>query len=407
MIDFSKLKSLAIPEGTVSRILAGSRVLWNKNKKLLPDGYTLLDYIESNGEQYINADFVPNQDTRVVCKAVCEVSGAINQLFGARASNNPTNAFNFFASSAGYYRSDYGGRTSSFPETVNTTEPIVIDKNRETTTINGVHEAKARAATFSAGCSMVLFGTNTNGTVTCGRVRIYYFKIYDNGVLVRDLTPCMNPAGEIGMYDRVTKTFYGNSGTGEFTYGHAFVEYIEGTGTQYIDTGFIADSNTKVVMDCQSMGNGTMSSAQAFFGARTGTTSECFAVYWHKGDGSYRYYYGTDYGSKKLDRITDRITITADKNVATFGDAVTLTRPVENFSGSYPIYLFAMNNAGEVMGATKLRVYSCRMYDGSGVLVRHYVPCRTMSGEYGMYDKVDGQFYGNAGTGAFAGSEGG
>lgn len=182
--------------------------------------------------------------------------------------------------------------------------------------------------------------------------------------------------------------------------GYTRRSYIESDGKQWINTEFIADANSKVVMDCQSMGVGTMSSAQAFFGARSGTTLECFAVYWHKGDSSYRYYYDTSYGSKKIDRITDRIMITADRNVATIGDYATLTRPVATFNGSYPIFLCAMNNAGEVMGASKLRVDSCQIYD-NGTLARSYLPYTNPDGEAGLWDFVTGAFYANAGSGAF------
>ena len=45
-------------------------------------------------------------------------------------------------------------------------------------------------------------------------------KFYDDkNVLVRDFTPCKNPSGEVGLYDYVTKQFYGNAGSGTFIPG--------------------------------------------------------------------------------------------------------------------------------------------------------------------------------------------
>jgi hypothetical protein len=55
--------------------------------------------------------------------------------------------------------------------------------------------------------------------VYAGYVKIYSCKIYDNGTLVRDFIPCLNPDGEAGMYDFVNETFRGASGTGDFIYG--------------------------------------------------------------------------------------------------------------------------------------------------------------------------------------------
>ena len=42
---------------------------------------------------------------------------------------------------------------------------------------------------------------------------------YDNGVLVRDLIPCKDPGGNIGMFDSVNCKFYGNAGAGELVAG--------------------------------------------------------------------------------------------------------------------------------------------------------------------------------------------
>ena len=50
--------------------------------------------------------------------------------------------------------------------------------------------------------------------------RLYYFKIYDNGTLVRDYVPVKRISdGAIGLYDKVNKLFYGNDGTDSFGAG--------------------------------------------------------------------------------------------------------------------------------------------------------------------------------------------
>ena len=51
-------------------------------------------------------------------------------------------------------------------------------------------------------------------------MRIYYFKIYENGVLVRNYVPCYRISdGVIGLYETVTGTFVTNAGEGTFTKG--------------------------------------------------------------------------------------------------------------------------------------------------------------------------------------------
>lgn len=46
-------------------------------------------------------------------------------------------------------------------------------------------------------------------------------------------------------------------------------------------------------------------------------------------------------------------------------------------------------------------LYECKIYDGS-TLMRHFLPCKTGE-EYGLWDAVTNQFFGNAGDGQFSG----
>lgn len=59
------------------------------------------------------------------------------------------------------------------------------------------------------------------------KLKIYYFKVYDNGKLVRNFVPIYKGAkiGDFvvpgnGMWDIVEQKFYPNAGTGSFTYGY-------------------------------------------------------------------------------------------------------------------------------------------------------------------------------------------
>lgn len=184
----------------------------------VPEGYQRLEYIESTGTQYIDTGFKPNQDTRVVCKTVCEVSSTANWVFGARTSN-ASNQFTFLGASAGTYASGFATAAVNFPASLNTTNPIVVDKNKTVTNINGGNAVTNTTATFTAPVNLALFAVNTNGTISYGKVKLYYVQIYDNGILVRDFIPCKTPSGEIGLYDTITQSFYGNAGTGTFSAG--------------------------------------------------------------------------------------------------------------------------------------------------------------------------------------------
>ncbi|MBP5344363.1 MAG: hypothetical protein J6Y85_04765 [Alphaproteobacteria bacterium] len=45
---------------------------------------------------------------------------------------------------------------------------------------------------------------------------MHYFKIWDNGALVRDLVPVLDPDDIPAMYDQVEKRLYYNLGSGQF-----------------------------------------------------------------------------------------------------------------------------------------------------------------------------------------------
>lgn len=104
--------------------------------------------------------------------------------------------------------------------------------------------------------SAYLFGRNLNGEATSlGDGKIYRYRHMQGAKVIRDMIPVRK--GDVGyMYDIATGHLFGNRGTGEFSYGLDMIpalssatpiEYIESTGTQYIDT-FI-DANTPLSVE--------------------------------------------------------------------------------------------------------------------------------------------------------------
>lgn len=51
-----------------------------------------------------------------------------------------------------------------------------------------------------------------------------------------------------------------------------------------------------------------------------------------------------------------------------------------------------------INSACKGRLFEAKIWDGSGTLIGHYIPCRRASGEVGVYDAVTRKFLGNAGS---------
>lgn len=219
----------------------------------LPVGYTPLDYIESIDGQYINTGFSPNQNTRVVCDfqftALPTTTDYHLGVFGARVGVNADDKSFVFA-----YR-DYTNSNSNFRSDYNTTRTMfnvdsslilnryVVDKNKNVTILNGEFVNETVTASFGTfninNIPLYLFGINTNNDSGGNkfRLRIYSCQIYDNGTIVRDFKPCVNPEGKIGMYNTINSVFYPNAGTGEFIPGHNYTvnNYVNDSINLWLD----------------------------------------------------------------------------------------------------------------------------------------------------------------------------
>ena len=186
----------------------------------------------------------------------------------------------------------------------------------------------------------------------------------------------------------------------ELPSGYTQVEYIESSGTQCIDSMFKPNQDTRVVLDFQMTAENSDLSANVVFGARSSASSKAFAVQWNTSNDNFQHFYNNGYDNLDFGNFDIRQVAEMNKNVFSL-NGETHTRTYASFQCAYTLYLFALNNAGTVAFYSKMRLYSCQIYD-NGTLIRDYVPCLNPSGTAGLYDMVNGVFYGNAGTGSFS-----
>ena len=192
----------------------------------LPEGYTVYEYIESSGTQYIDTGFKPTYASRVVAE-VSDVQSP-SFVFGVRNGAGGANQFSFYRNAETTIRSDYFGPTSVSADITDTSTKVIIDKNTNVVNAYGVTITNTAVTGGTSALPLWLFALNDSDTVTLpATMKLYSCQIYDNDALIRNFIPCLSPDSEIGLYDTVNSVFYANSGTGAFTAG-AEVEY--GTG---------------------------------------------------------------------------------------------------------------------------------------------------------------------------------
>ena len=206
---------------------------------VLPTGYTLLEYIYSNGTQYIDTGFVPNRDTRIDIVTMPidfrDVSGPNGVGFVPYGSATDYNdhAFECYSQSSTsdllgrQFKFNYGDLSKFAGNTIfeNQITKITHNKNEVTVSVGDVESTikfwwdLPEQPSFECPYTMWLFGTHRPSGIISGAMRVYSCKIYDNGILVRDYVPCKDNYGNVGLYDKTNGVFYGNAGTGNFGSG--------------------------------------------------------------------------------------------------------------------------------------------------------------------------------------------
>lgn len=177
--------------------------------------------------------------------------------------------------------------------------------------------------------------------------------------------------------------------------GYTRVEYIQSSGTQYINTGFVPNQDTRLVLDLTYVSS---DSGEVVLGGRTAYGSNSFTTWpssWKWKD---------EYGSSTITTTTTadnaRHTLEKNKNVTYLDGTAICTHSSQTFTSPVSLYLCGLNQNGTLNNIAKIKIYSCQIYD-NGTLVRDFRPCTNASGAAGLWDDVNSVFYANAGTGTF------
>ena len=178
--------------------------------------------------------------------------------------------------------------------------------------------------------------------------------------------------------------------------GYTELEYIQSSGTQYIDTGLKPNQDTRVVTKFDMIQTDT--AWRKLWGSGSGSYNLDFAL-WNSGTTKLQSYYGTK-TNNAVPITSMSLNVDANKNIWKYsGETITFDK--NNFTCAYSMYIFNVNkddNSQYFPGMMKL--YLFKIYDND-VLVRDFIPCKNPSGVIGLYDLVNNQFYQNAGTGTF------
>lgn len=258
------------------------------------------------------------------------------------------------------------------------------------------------------GLNIHLFAGNVDGEATCKAwARVYSVRVWQDGVLVRDMRPCLKD-GRAGLHDAVSDAIF-YSGTGvDLVYDASFnepdymVEYVDSDGMAYVDTEVRGRSGTSCAADMAWL---KLNGDFAFLDARTAMNVNDRVFLLHSsqagvegqggrvglGYGNYRYV--TDYAFFKVGERHFVETTLEPENQTIRIDGTTLytANSAETYDTGRSLYLFANHVGDEALNRSRVRFYSLKIWQ-DGRLVRYFTPC-VKYGRGALYDAVDGRIF--------------
>ena len=198
----------------------GTDICWvysihNNVGNVSPAEYTALEYIESDGTQYIDTGIVQNTLNFQVDMDVSFSDTSGRYLFGV----SQTSPMYMGRNSGGHFEMNQGFTTLT--SGINKRANLKWGRNTDnehmklTVTIDGQSESLiSQSAGTTTNNNFTLFTNNLRTTVTNRlKGRIYYAKIYKNNELVFDAIPVQHGT-TVGMYDTVSQQFFPSAASG-------------------------------------------------------------------------------------------------------------------------------------------------------------------------------------------------
>ena len=417
------LKPCIDPKGVVCFYdMVTKKYFYNQGTGTLIAGNKInfVDYIIFDGDSYIDTLFKPNpHTTRTVldCMLLDNTSSGGQGVFGARPSSvSSINSMNIWFNTSDAPKTLRLDCTGNYqvtkPDNIDITQRLLIDCLDKDVTINGVTYSSTvdKSNTTYLNYSMYLGNFNNAGTpYTKGcNMNVYGFTIYDNGVLIQNLKPCV--VNEVAcFYDMVTGKIFNNAGTGTLKASGRFVESIVGDGASWINTNYIMTSEQQEV-ECEFEYINATDTQQMFGLNIAGKDAGIYPstsgsnIFVRGGSGSYVVNFVMDYAKKHTLYAKAEL---GQPFMATFdGETKQSTNPIDVINTTHPWYLFGLNkgdNASAVY-CYKGKIYLFKMYD-NGVLVRDFRPYVDENGNACFKDLVTDKLFYNQGTGILSYTE--
>ena len=201
----------------------------------------------------------------------------------------------------------------------------------------------------------------------------------------------------------IAEVHFNNSKIWEKPPEYTRLEYIESTGTQFINTGVCPTSATNIDIDFAYV-EGAVSKWIPIYGRRGNTKSTYFCLFIGQNNLKLTPNYGEFDPGNASNLIIPKGTkfnIRTDAGNLYYNGKLNTSCSTTSYTitnSTSPVYLFDLNP--RMSRNTQMRLYECKFYENS-VLIRDFIPVLDGNNVPCLYEKVNRTFYYNLGTGTF------
>ncbi len=194
--------------------------------------YTKLEYIESNGTQYIDTgvSISPSNGRKLKYVIDSQMTGSLSSAningSGWGASPYFNSFYVGFFQGIMYYGNGRTDESVSGTAADNNRHIFTYDAKNGVASISGIKEVSFTYQEPDGALPLLLFGYSQHNNTPLHSERMYSCKIYEDNVLVRDYIPALRSDGIAGMYDAINDTFTASSGSSNFIAGGESSEII-------------------------------------------------------------------------------------------------------------------------------------------------------------------------------------